>query len=94
MLRVDRDFTTAAPGDHAAERALAELVGHLDANLYGATLRPGDLCFLDNRNVVHGREAFSPRYDGSDRWLKRANVVADLRRTRNDRRSAATRVVG
>jgi hypothetical protein len=53
-----------------------------------------DLCFLDNRNVVHGREPFTPRYDGRDRWLKRVNVVSDLRRTRTDRRITATRIIG
>jgi hypothetical protein len=24
--------------------------------------------------VVHGREPFQARYDGTDRWLKRVNV--------------------
>lgn len=94
VLRVDRDFTVAQPGDGEAAVALRRLVAHLDANLYSITLSPGDLCFLDNRNVVHGREPFTPRYDGTDRWLKRVNVVSDLRRTRTDRRVAATRIIG
>ncbi|QMU70179.1 hypothetical protein GXP74_20055 [Streptacidiphilus sp. P02-A3a] len=30
-------------------------------------LEPGDAIFLDNYRVVHGREPFQPRYDGTDR---------------------------
>jgi len=93
-LGVDRDFTEAVPGDAAAEHALSALVAHLDANLYGLALSPGDMCFVDNRNVVHGRAAFVPRYDGTDRWLKRVSVVTDLRRTRPDRPGGTTRVIG
>ncbi len=80
LLRVDKDFTAPVDGDEAAARALEELIDVVDANLYDVPLRPGDLCFLDNRIVVHGRRSFSPRFDGTDRWLKRVNVVADLRR--------------
>jgi hypothetical protein len=93
VLRIDRDFTSARPGDAQAARALAALIAHLDGNLYGLTLLPGDICFVDNRNVVHGREPFIPRYDGADRWLKRVNVVTDLRRTRPDRTSCSTRII-
>jgi len=34
-------------------------------------LEAGDILFLDNRMVVHGRSPFSPRYDGKDRFLVR-----------------------
>ncbi|MFD7865281.1 guanitoxin biosynthesis L-enduracididine beta-hydroxylase GntD [Streptomyces sp. NPDC057682] len=94
VLRIDRDFTSALPGDDEAAAALRALIAHLDANLYELPLRPGDVCFVDNRNVVHGRSPFRPRYDGTDRWLKRVNLVADLRRTRPERSSSTTRTVG
>lgn len=94
VLRIDRDFTHALTGDHEALRALELLVAQLDRSLYDVALRPGDVCFVDNRNVVHGRRSFRPRYDGRDRWLKRVNVVADLRRTRPGRATAAGRVIG
>jgi Fe(II)/alpha-ketoglutarate-dependent arginine beta-hydroxylase len=94
VLRVDRDFTVAVDGDHVAAAALRIVVEHIDANLYPVPLAPGDMCFVDNRNVVHGRSAFRPRYDGTDRWLKRVNIAADLRRTRPARRSSDTRVIG
>ncbi|MFI0483506.1 guanitoxin biosynthesis L-enduracididine beta-hydroxylase GntD [Actinomadura sp. 9N215] len=94
VLRIDRDFVVPAEGDAAAAHALAWLVDHLDAHTYDVALRPGDMCFIDNRNVVHGRRAFRARFDGRDRWLKRVNVVTDLRRTLPGRVSVASRVIG
>lgn len=94
VLRIDGDFVTAAEGDGEAAEALVWLTEHLTASLYDFPLLPGDMGFIDNRNVVHGRRPFNPRYDGTDRWLKRINVVEDLRRTRPGRADAATRVIG
>ncbi|MFJ3673612.1 TauD/TfdA family dioxygenase [Streptomyces sp. NPDC090106] len=39
-------------------------------------LRAGDLLLLDNVHMVHGRTAYRPRYDGTDRWLQRCLVHA------------------
>ncbi|MGF1427266.1 guanitoxin biosynthesis L-enduracididine beta-hydroxylase GntD [Kitasatospora sp. LaBMicrA B282] len=94
VLRIDRDFFQARPGDAAASEALEWVVAHLDANLRDVFIRTGDVCFVDNRNVVHGRRAFRAGYDGADRWLKRVNIVRDLRRTRPGRRDGTTRVIG
>jgi Fe(II)/alpha-ketoglutarate-dependent arginine beta-hydroxylase len=91
-LRIDRDFTTATDAESA--RALRWLVAHLDENLYDLPMTAGDVCFIDNRNAVHGRRPFLARYDGTDRWLKRTNVVSDLRHSRPARRSAWDRVIG
>jgi L-asparagine oxygenase len=41
-------------------------------------LQSGDILVIDNRRAVHGRTPFNPRYDGTDRWLKRALVVTEL----------------
>ncbi|MEU4445607.1 guanitoxin biosynthesis L-enduracididine beta-hydroxylase GntD [Actinosynnema sp. NPDC050801] len=93
-LRVDRDFMVADEDDEQAARALWALVEQLDRNVYEVTLAPGDVCFLDNHSVAHGRRPFGPRYDGNDRWLKRVNTVRDVRRTRPGRSTAETRVIG
>ncbi|MEV6977522.1 guanitoxin biosynthesis L-enduracididine beta-hydroxylase GntD [Kitasatospora sp. NPDC093806] len=78
----------------AAEQAvLTEATAAIDAALTDLVLRPGDLCFLDNYRVVHGRRPFRARYDGTDRWLRRLNIARDLRRSRECRRSAADRVI-
>ncbi|WP_051794673.1 guanitoxin biosynthesis L-enduracididine beta-hydroxylase GntD [Streptomyces sp. NRRL S-87] len=94
VLRIDSDYVAPGDGDEAAAYALKWLVDHLDGHLYDFPLAPGDMGFIDNRNVVHGRRPFRPRYDGTDRWLKRINVVVDFRRTRPGRADTATRVIG
>jgi L-asparagine oxygenase len=76
------DFHATTPVDDAAARALTNLRTALDEVRSDLVLRPGDMVFLDNRLVVHGRVAFSPRYDGNDRWLHRVFVHLDNRRTR------------
>lgn len=48
-------------------------------------LAAGDLLVIDNDRAVHGRAAFTPRYDGRDRLLKRAYLVRDLGAIREDR---------
>lgn len=65
-----------------AQRALRELSRLLDRTAVEVRMEPGDLVVVDNRVTVHGRSGFRPRYDGADRWLQRAFVAADLRRSR------------
>jgi len=42
---------------------------------------------------VHGRRAFKARYDGRDRWFKRMSITRDLRKSRESRTDAASRVI-
>lgn len=59
-------------GDHPRARAaLRALASALEQVCHDLVLAPGDLVVLDNHVVVHGRTAFTPRYDGQDRWLRR-----------------------
>ena len=37
----------------------------------------------EHRSAVHGRTAFEPRYDQSDRWLQRTYALTDIRRSRD-----------
>jgi L-asparagine oxygenase len=76
------DFHATSALDDQAARALSRLRETLTDVRSDLALRPGDMVFVDNRLVVHGRVAFSPRYDGSDRWLHRVFVHLDNRRTR------------
>ncbi len=82
-LRIDPDFMSPVPGDEEAGAALRALRAELDRNLQDVILRPGDLLFVDNYRAVHGRRAFTPAYDGLDRWLRRVNISSDLRRARS-----------
>jgi len=78
---VDPVFIEFSPDDREGPAALEALTQALDDKLQDVVLHPGDLVFLDNARVVHGRQSFSPRYDGSDRWLKRVNLTTDLRKS-------------
>ncbi|MEU7176845.1 MULTISPECIES: TauD/TfdA family dioxygenase [Streptomyces] len=79
-IRVDFNATSAL--DDEAKQALERLrVIMMDLST-AVELSPGELVFVDNRVVLHGRAPFTPRYDGRDRWLQRVFVHLDNRRTR------------
>jgi hypothetical protein len=64
----------------AAQEGVAELSAMLERNAVEIPCEVGDCVILDNLRTVHGRKPFKPRFDGSDRWLKRATVIRDVRR--------------
>ncbi|WP_220096424.1 TauD/TfdA family dioxygenase [Streptomyces cyaneus] len=76
------DFHATAALDDTGAEAMSRLGEALAAVRSALHLRHGDMVFLDNRLVVHGRSAFTPRYDGTDRWLHRVFVHLDNRRSR------------
>ncbi len=76
-----------------SQKALDGLVRNLNANKTHCRLRPGDIVFIDNCRVVHGREPFKAKYDGTDRWLKRVKVTHDLRKSRQSRSPATSRKI-
>jgi enduracididine beta-hydroxylase len=91
-IRLDPYFMDP-PEDPVASETFQELTRQIDASLEDQVLEPGDFCFIDNFQAVHGRKPFKARYDGRDRWLKRINVVRDLRKSRESRLSATSRVL-
>jgi len=81
------DFHATHPLDSDAERAMDALRVVLEEITHALLLLPGDLAIVDNRLAVHGRTSFIPRYDGHDRWLHRAFVHLNHRRSRAGRPS-------
>jgi L-asparagine oxygenase len=79
------DFHAMEPLTRGARWAIEELETVLPTVLVGTSLEPGTLLAVDNRAAVHGRTAFTARFDGADRWLRRCFTVADLRRSRGSR---------
>lgn len=81
-LRYDPAYTPLdeAPADYRA--AYDRLTAELERVSVAVTLEPGDVLVVDNDLVVHGRVPFQARYDGTDRWLKRASVRVPGRRSR------------
>jgi hypothetical protein len=71
--------------DEEAEDALRALGAATAACHASVTLDAGDLLVVDNSVAVHGRSPFTPRFDGTDRWLQRTFVVSDLAPSAADR---------
>lgn len=76
LVRIDMDCAAAVEGDEEAAEALARF--HEASNKAGiyVTLEAGDVLIWDNRRVMHARTSFEPRYDGTDRWLKRVSITS------------------
>ncbi|RIV40327.1 TauD/TfdA family dioxygenase [Micromonospora radicis] len=83
------DFHAMEPMTDEARRALDELEAVLTPSLSSVVLDTGSLLVVDNWRAVHGRTGFTARHDGTDRWLRRCFVVADLRRSRGARRAGS-----
>jgi hypothetical protein len=92
-VKIDPSFMEAAKDDQQAEKALSEIVNAIKNVLYEQVLNQGDILFIDNHRIVHGRKAFQPRFDGTDRWLKRVNITADLKKSRGLRKEHDSRVI-
>jgi alpha-ketoglutarate-dependent taurine dioxygenase len=73
-LRYDPAYTRVLDADPEFAEAYRALGTALESYGGDVRLRAGDICVVDNAVAVHGRVSFQPRFDGSDRWLKRIMV--------------------
>lgn len=76
--RFTYDTTVMSGINEEADTALRNLEWAISKSIRAVALRAGQLMVIDNNTTVHGRRPFKPRYDGRDRWLKRALVVKNL----------------
>jgi L-asparagine oxygenase len=68
-LVFDQDLMEGlTPEAHGLIRRIVDIY---EAHRTGHVLEPGDVLVIDNRTTVHGRSAFEPRFDGTDRFLVR-----------------------
>ncbi|MFE3115511.1 TauD/TfdA family dioxygenase [Streptomyces niveus] len=81
-LRYDPAYTPLDEAEESWRAAYGRLADELARVSVSVSLEPGDVLVVDNDMVVHGRVPFTARYDGTDRWLKRASVRVPGRRTR------------
>ena len=72
----DADLTVGI--DPAADAVLEQVAAAVASHQTSVVLAPGDLLIVDNNVAIHGRSPFRARFDGQDRWLQRAFIVADL----------------
>ncbi|KUL62387.1 MULTISPECIES: TauD/TfdA family dioxygenase [unclassified Streptomyces] len=76
FIRFNSHNTTSLnKAGRAALRVLAEALEHV---CHEVVLRPGDCAVLNNNIATHGRSAFTPRYDGQDRWLRRFYAIKSI----------------
>ncbi|MFG2881521.1 TauD/TfdA family dioxygenase [Streptomyces sp. NPDC048297] len=73
-LRFDPAYTRLGDADAGYRAAYSRLESELARVAQAVALEPGDVLVVNNDVVVHGRVPFQARYDGTDRWLKRALV--------------------
>lgn len=76
--RLTYDATVMDGINEEADMALRNLEWAISESIQSVALKTGQLLVIDNNNTVHGRRPFQPRYDGTDRWLKRVLVVEEL----------------
>ncbi|MGP3921049.1 TauD/TfdA family dioxygenase [Nonomuraea sp. 10N515B] len=81
-VRFDPAYTPLEQASAAYQDAYRRLIDELIRVTVSLALSPGEVLVIDNDQAVHGRVPFRPRYDGTDRWLKRASVRVRGRRTR------------
>ncbi|MEV5892536.1 guanitoxin biosynthesis L-enduracididine beta-hydroxylase GntD [Nonomuraea fuscirosea] len=90
---LDPYFMDVEQLEEPARGAIEGLMRAIDRTLEPVVLEPGDCCFIDNYRAVHGRNPFTARYDGNDRWLKRLCITHSLRASREARLSSSDRII-
>jgi L-asparagine oxygenase len=67
--------STAMRGMNAeAQAALNNFTKLVQKEKFTIALQSGQIAIIDNWQTAHGRTEFTPRYDGTDRWIKRVFV--------------------
>jgi L-asparagine oxygenase len=78
MPEVTLQLNTMIPLTSAAQEALTALAAACQRVLTSVYAEPGELLCIHNAKVAHGRTAYTPHYDGYDRWLLRGFVKQNL----------------
>jgi L-asparagine oxygenase len=89
-IRLDQELTHGMT--RVAQELLRKTIDVYVDHHRGHTLGSGEVGFVDNTRAMHGRSAFTPRFDGTDRFVVRGFVVRDLRRTSPARRLGSRRI--
>lgn len=70
--------------DSESCEVLSELKERIQVNSIEIELVEGDMVLIDNLHITHGRTAFSPQFNGADRWLQRILIRALPSKIRED----------
>jgi len=72
--QITAEFTDMVGLTASATSALHAVAEAANQTAVEVELRAGDILLIDNRKTLHGRTAFDPRMDGTDRWLLRTLI--------------------
>lgn len=87
-MRFDQPYTKL-PDQQPELRAAWERLGEaLDRCATAVVADPGDVVMVNNDVAAHARRPFVPRYDGTDRWLKRILAHGPCQRPAAERRES------
>jgi L-asparagine oxygenase len=86
-LLFDQDLMTGITEE--AHQMIAKIVNIYYTHRIRHVLTPGQIIFIDNNRAVHGRSPFSPKYDGSDRFLVRCFATFDYEKSAYARNSGS-----
>lgn len=75
IITFDQDLMTGITPE--SQQMIHKIVDIYYKHRIAHILKPGEIAWIDNRYAVHGRSAFSPKYDGYDRFLIRAFATLD-----------------
>ena len=82
-LLFDQDLMTGITEE--AHQMIAKIVDIYYTHRIRHNLKPGEIILVDNNRAVHGRSPFSPKYDGSDRFLVRCFATFDYEKSAHAR---------
>ncbi|RED44845.1 TauD/TfdA family dioxygenase [Aestuariispira insulae] len=91
FIQVDQAFMEVVDNDPATKAAIDGLYEKFDRHKAEIVMQPGDLVIIDNDKAVHGRSKYKPNYGPRQRWIRRVNVTADIRKTQDYRANTRSR---
>ncbi|WP_060543680.1 hypothetical protein [Pseudomonas sp. Leaf48] len=50
----------------------------VESAAFDLSMREAQVLYINNYKCAHGRPQFTPKYDGTDRWLKRVQISKDV----------------
>jgi len=78
-LVFDQDLMSSP--DPRAKELITKIINLYYQHKLRHNLTQGEIILIDNNRAVHGRSAFSPKYDGKDRFLIRTFATVDLKKS-------------
>ncbi|HEX8762442.1 MAG TPA: TauD/TfdA family dioxygenase [Candidatus Saccharimonadales bacterium] len=77
--RYDVEYTRGLEPEHQV--AMEKVAAELEGAAIKINIEEGTLVVFNNKRVMHAREAFEARYDGTDRWIQRLIIGGDRSKT-------------